>query len=86
VEDSVADVAGVAVAEQQMAERIRPGADPPTVQPLAVVRAELEVEEVQPGPARRLGDRAGGEVEQRVEKQADRSQYGSTRPDGDVEN
>jgi hypothetical protein len=41
VEHAVADVAGVAMTEKQVSERVRLGADPPAVQPLAVVGIHL---------------------------------------------
>src|SRR5436190_11139709 len=54
-----------------MAERIRAGADPPAVKPLAVVGLKRQVAVVEPRPVRRLDGRLGGEVEQRVEQRAD---------------
>ena len=78
VGEAVADVAAVAVAQQQMAERVGAGADPPPVQPLAVGGLEPHVAVVQPRPARRLDDRPRGEVEQRVEQRADHRTWPSS--------
>jgi hypothetical protein len=71
VKHAVADVAGISVAEQQMAERVYAGANPPTVKLLAVVRAERQLSGFEPGLPRRLDDLAAREVEHRVEQRAD---------------
>ncbi|HEY3020545.1 MAG TPA: hypothetical protein VGJ32_10150 [Solirubrobacteraceae bacterium] len=73
MQDAVADVARVAVAEQDVAERGRARRDPPAVQPLAVVGGDRDVVERQPRRGRGLLDRPRREVDQRVEQPADQS-------------
>ena len=46
--DTIADVAGVAVADQHVADRRRRRPDPPAVEKFAVVRLESEVAVVRP--------------------------------------
>ncbi|HYB29588.1 MAG TPA: hypothetical protein VEF89_23460 [Solirubrobacteraceae bacterium] len=71
VKDTVADVARVAMAKQELAERLVPSADPPAVQPLAVVGLKRDVAVVQSRPARRLYDRPEREVQQRARQRSD---------------
>jgi hypothetical protein len=70
VEDAVTHVAGVAVAEQEVAQRRRLGRDPPAVKPLPVARLKSDVPKVQASRRRRLLDHSGREVEKRFEKEA----------------
>jgi hypothetical protein len=69
VRDAVADVARIAVEQQHMAEPGRSARrHPPAVEPLAVLGRDLHVGERNAGLG---GERPGGEVQQRVQEQAE---------------
>ena len=67
---AVADVAGVAMQEQQVRERRRPRRHPPAVEALPVLGPDLDVRERDCGGLR---DRARRVIDQRVEQRADHS-------------
>ena len=57
MKDAIADVAGVAVAEQHVPEGLGLGVDPPAVQPLAVVGLDHKVAVLESCRSRRADDR-----------------------------
>ena len=65
--DAVADVAGVAVAQEHMADGWARTADPPAMQALAVLGRERHVTKLEACGRRGLRDRAGRDVEKRVQ-------------------
>jgi hypothetical protein len=68
VRHAVADVAGVAVEEEDVADRRRRRGNPPAVEPLAVIGLDRDVRVRDAGRPR---ERTAGEVQQRVQQWAD---------------
>jgi hypothetical protein len=68
VDDAVADVARVAVAQEHVPAPLAARGDPPAVQALAVTRLELELAVVQTGGVRRSQDLPRREVQKRSEQ------------------